>query len=179
MRKIIESTLVSADGVIGSPPLWAMDYRDEEVTRDALERLSGSDAMLIGRGTYELFAATWPGQTDEFAQRMNGIRKYVLSSTLAGADWSNSTIVRGDVLAEVTKIKEQDGRDLALFGHGRLAQTLLENGLIDELRLSVHPVLAGAGLPQFSNGRKTPLKLVSAKTFTTGVVVLSYQRAGA
>ena len=179
MRKIIESTLVSADGVIGSPPLWAMDYRDEEVTRDALERLSGSDAMLMGRGTYELFAATWPGQTDEFAQRMNGIRKYVFSSTLAGADWSNSTIVRGDVLAEVTKIKEQDGRDLALFGHGRLAQTLLENGLIDELRLSVHPVLAGAGLPQFSNGRKTPLKLVSAKTFTTGVEVLSYQRAGA
>jgi len=179
MRKIIESTLVSADGVIGSPPLWAMDYRDEEVTRDALERLSGSDAMLMGRGTYELFAATWPGQTDEFAQRMNGIRKYVFSSTLAGADWSNSTIVRGDVLAEVTKIKEQDGRDLALFGHGRLAQTLLENGLIDELRLSVHPVLAGAGLPQFSNGRKTPLKLVSAKTFTTGVVVLAYQRAGA
>ena len=69
MRKIIESTLVAADGVVGSPPLWAMDYRDEEVTRDALERLSGSDAMLMGRGTYELFAATWPGQSDDFAQR--------------------------------------------------------------------------------------------------------------
>jgi dihydrofolate reductase len=179
MRKIIESTLMSADGVIGSPPLWAMDYRDEEVTRDALERLSGSDAMLMGRGSYELFAAAWPGQTDDFAQRMNGIRKYVFSSTLASADWSNSTIVRGDVLSEIARIKEQDGGDLALFGHGRLAQTLLENGLIDELRLSIHPVLAGAGLPQFSNGHKTPLKLVSAKTFTTGVVVLSYQRAGA
>ena len=179
MRKIIESTLMSADGVIGSPPLWAMDYRDEEVIRDALERLSGSDAMLMGRGTYELFAAAWAGQTDDFAQRMNGIRKYVFSSTLASADWSDSTIVRGDALAEVTKIKEQDGRDLAIFGHGRLAQTLLENGLIDELRLSIHPILAGAGLPQFSNGRKTPLKLVSAKTFATGVVVLSYQRAGA
>jgi dihydrofolate reductase len=156
-----------------------MDYRDEEVTRDALERLSGSEAMLMGRGTYELFAAIWPGQTDDFAQRMNAIRKYVFSSTLASADWSNSTIVRGDVLAEAARIKEQDGRDLALFGHGRLAQTLLESGLIDELRLSIHPVLAGAGLPQFSNGRKTPLTLVSAKTFTTGVVVLSYQRAGA
>jgi dihydrofolate reductase len=179
MRKIIESTLVSADGVVGSPPLWAMGYRDEEVTRDALERLSGSDAMLMGRGTYELFAAIWPGQTDEFAQRMNAIRKYVFSSTLTRADWSNSTVVRGDVLAEAARIKEQDGGDLALFGHGRLAQTLLENGLIDELRLSIHPVLAGAGLPQFSNGRKTPLTLVSAKTFTTGVVVLSYQRAGA
>src|SRR5215469_15791112 len=129
MRKIIESTLVSADGVVGSPPLWAMDYRDEEVTRDALERLSGSDAMLMGRGTYELFAATWPSQAGDFAQRMNGIRKYVFSSTLTNAGWSNSTIVRGDVLAEVKKIKEQDGRDLALFGHGRLAQTLLDNGL--------------------------------------------------
>jgi len=179
MRKIIESTLVSADGVVGSPPLWAMDYRDEEVTRDALERLSGSDAMLMGRGTYELFAATWPGQTDDFAQRMNTIRKYVFSSTLASADWSNSTIVRGDVVAQVTKLKEQDGRDLALFGHGRLAQALLENGLIDELRLSIHPVLAGAGLPQFTNGDKTRLTLVSSKTFTTGVVVLSYQTAGA
>ena len=179
MRKIIESTLVSADRVVGSPPLWAMDYRDEEVTRDALERLSGSDAMLMGRGTYELFAATWPGQSDDFAQRVNTIHKYVFSSTLASADWSNSTIVRGDVVAQVTKIKEQDGRDLALFGHGQLAQTLLENGLIDELRLSIHPVLAGAGLPQFTNGDKTRLTLVSAKTFTTGVVVLSYQRAGA
>ena len=179
MRKIIESTLVSADGVVGSPPRWALDYRDEEVTRDALERLSGSDAMLMGRGTYELFAATWPGQTDDFAQRMNTIRKYVFSSTLASARWSNSTIIRGDVVAQVTKIKEQDGTDLALFGHGQLAQTLLENGLIDELRLSIHPVLAGAGLPQFSNGHKAPLTLVSAKTFTTGVVVLSYQTAGA
>jgi dihydrofolate reductase len=179
MRKIIESTLVSADGVVGSPPLWAMDYRDEEVTRDALERLSGSDAMLMGRGTYELFAATWPGQADDFAQRVNTIRKYVFSSTLASADWNNSTLVRGDVVAQVTRIKEQDGRDLALFGHGRLAQTLLENGLIDELRLSIHPVLAGAGLPQFTNGDKTRLTLVSAKTFTTGVVVLSYQTAGA
>jgi dihydrofolate reductase len=179
MRKIIESTLVSADGVVGSPPLWAMDYRDEEVTRDALERLSGSDAMLMGRGTYELFAATWPGQADDFAQRVNAIRKYVFSSTLTSADWNNSTIVRGDVVAQVTRIKEQDGRDLALFGHGRLARTLLENGLIDELRLSIHPVLAGAGLPQFTNGDKTRLTLVSAKTFTTGVVVLSYQTAGA
>ena len=178
MRKIIESTLVYVDGVVGSPPLWAVDYRDEEVTRDALERLSGSDAMLMGRGTYELFATIWPGQTDDFAQRINGIRKYVFSSTLGAAPgWSNSTIVRGDVLAGVRKIKEQDGRDLALFGHGRLARTLLENGLTDELRLSIHPrVFAGAGLPQFSNGSKTPLTLVSTKTFDAGVVTLSFRR---
>jgi dihydrofolate reductase len=179
MRKIIESTLVSADGVVGSPPLWAMDYRDDEVTRDALERLSGSDAMLMGRVSYELFAAIWPTQTDDFAQRVNEIRKYVFSSTLDRADWSNSTIVRGDVLTEVTKIKEQDGRDIALYGHGQLAQTLLENGLTDELRLSYHPVLAGGGLPQFATGGKVPLTLVSVKAFRTGVVTLSYQAPGA
>jgi dihydrofolate reductase len=179
MRKIIESTLVSADGVVGSPPLWAMDSRDWDVTKDALERLSGSDAMLMGRGTYELFAAIWPTQTDDFAQRVNEIRKYVFSSTLDKADWSNSTIVRGDVVTEVSKLKEQDGRDIAVFGHGRLAQTLLEHGLTDELRLSYHPVLAGAGLPQFSNDTKTPLVLVSVKTFRTGVVTLSYQTTGA
>ena len=170
---------MSADGVVGSPPLWAMDYRDEEVTRDALERLSGSDAMLLGRGSYELFAAIWPTQTDDFAQRVNGIRKYVFSSTLERADWSNSAIVRGDVVAEVTKIKEQEGRDIAIFGHGQLAQTLLEHGLTDELRLSYHPVLAGGGLPQFAGGSKTPLTLVSVKTFRTGVVTLSYDTQGA
>ena len=145
MRKIIESTLVSADGVVGSPPLWAMEYRDEEVTRDALERLSGCDAMLIGRGSYELFAAIWPTQTDDFAQRVNEIRKYVFSSTLDRADWSNSTIVRGDVLTEVAKIKEQDGRDIAVFGHGQLAQTLLEHGLTDEVPALVSPSPRGCG----------------------------------
>ena len=82
MRKIIESTLVSADGVIGDPPLWAMEYRDAEVTAEALERLARADAMLMGRGTYELFSAVWPGQSGEFADRMNSIRKYVFSATL-------------------------------------------------------------------------------------------------
>ena len=131
MRKLIESTLVSADGVVGDPPAWAMEYRDEEVQADALERLSGSDTLLMGRGTYELFAAIWPGQEDSFADRMNSIRKYVFSATLEKADWNNTTIVRGDPVTEVTKLKEQDGQDLAIFGHGLLAQTLLEHGLID------------------------------------------------
>ena len=115
MRKIIESTLVSADGVIGDPPRWAMEYRDAEVTAEALERLAGTDAMLMGRGTYELFSAVWPGQADEFADRMNSIRKYVFSATLAEADWNNSVILRGDAVAEVTRLKRQDGADLAIL----------------------------------------------------------------
>jgi dihydrofolate reductase len=178
MRKIIESTLVSADGVIGDPPRWAMEFRDKEVEADALERLAGSDAMLMGRRTYELFAATWPGQTSEFAGRMNSIRKYVFSSTLEKADWNNATVISGDVVAEVSKLKQQDGQDLAIYGHGMLARTLLEHGLIDELRLSIHPVLVGTGTLMFREGGKTPLKLVASKTFGTGVVVLSYQLAG-
>ena len=177
MRKVIESTLVSADGVVGDPPAWAMEYRDAEVQQEALERLAGTDAMLMGRGTYELFSATWPGQAGDFADRMNSIRKYVFSSTLAKADWNNSTIIRGDAVAEVTRLKQQNGQDLALYGHGLLAQTLLEHGLIDELRLSIHPILVGDGRLLFREGQKKPLEFVSAKTFGTGVVVLTYQPA--
>ena len=177
MRKIVESTLVSADGVIGDPQRWAMDYRDQEVQDEALERLAGCEAMLMGRRTYEVFAAMWPGQAGRFADRMNSIRKYVFSSTLATADWANSAIVRGDVVAEVTKLKQQDGQELAIYGHGRLAKTLLEHGLVDELRLSIHPVLVGHGQLFFADGEQTAMKFLSAKTFGTGVVVLSYQPA--
>jgi len=174
MRKIIESTLVSADGVIGDPPRWAMEYRDAEVTAEALERLASADAMLMGRGTYQLFSAVWPGQSGEFADRMNSIRKYVFSATLDEAAWNNSVILRGDAVAEVTRLKQQDGGELALYGHGRLAQALLEHGLVDELRLSVHPVLVGSGQVLFRDGQKQALEFAGAKTFGSGVVVLTY-----
>jgi dihydrofolate reductase len=109
---------------------------------------------------------------------MNSIRKYVFSSTLERADWSNSTIVRGDAVTEVTKLKQQGDGELAVYGHGLLAQTLLAHGLVDELRLSIHPVLVGRGKLLFRDGLTTPLKLVATRTFGTGVVVLSYQPAG-
>src|SRR5262245_59345001 len=100
MRKIIESTLVSLDGVIGDPHIWAMNYFDNEAQEDSLEMLLASDAMLMGRRTYEIFAGVWPARTGDYADRMNNIRKYVFSSTLERADWNNSTIIRGDVVAE-------------------------------------------------------------------------------
>jgi dihydrofolate reductase len=177
MRKIIESTLVSLDGVIGSPHLWAGDYFDKEAQQRALEQLLASDAMLMGRRTYEIFAALWPGQAGEYADQINSIRKYVFSSTLEKADWNNSEIIRGDVAAEVTKLKQQDGQDLVIYGHGPLGQMLLEHHLLDELRLAIHPLLVGRGTPLFRAGDKTPLNLVAAKTLATGVVVLSYQPA--
>jgi dihydrofolate reductase len=178
MRKIIESTLVSLDGVIGDPHLWAMNYFDNEAQEDALGLLLASDAMLMGRRTYEIFAGVWPPRTGDYADRMNSIRKYVFSSTLERADWNNSTIIRGDVAAEVAKLKQQDGQGLVIYGHGPLGQTLLEHGLLDELRFWIHPLIVGRGSLLFREGEKTILKLVAKKTLGTGVVVLTYQPAG-
>src|SRR5215510_14542316 len=131
MRKIIESTLVSLDGVFGDPHIWATEYFDEEAERYALELLSTADAMLMGRQTYEFFAAAFPHQTGEYGARVNGIRKYVFSSTLKEADWSNSSIVKGDVVTEVAKLKSQAGKDLVIYGHGLLARTLLTHHMLD------------------------------------------------
>ena len=177
MRKIIESTLVSLDGVIGDPPTWVGDYLDEGFQKDALERLLESDAMLMGRRTYEMFANTWAARTDPFASRINDMRKYVFSSTLEKADWKNSIVVKGDVVTEVRKLKQQAGRDLVMYGHGLLAQTLLKHGLLDELRVSIFPVIVGRGKLLFRDDESTTLKLVATESRRTGVVVVRYQPA--
>ena len=123
MRKIIESTLVSLDGVIEDPHLWATEYFDSEAEKYALELLSTSDAMLMGRRTYEFFAAAFPHRTGEYGERVNRISKYVFSSTLKKADWTNSSVLDGDVATEVAKFKAQVGKDLVIYGHGLLGQT--------------------------------------------------------
>jgi dihydrofolate reductase len=178
MRKIIESTLVSLDGVIENPHLWATEYFDSEAERYALELLSTSDAMLMGGRTYEFFAAAFPHRTGEYGDTVNSIRKYVFSSTLKKADWSNSSIVNGDVTTEVAKLKAQPGKDLVIYGHGLFGQTLLRNDLLDELKLWIHPCFVGRGKLLFCEGEKANLKLIAQKTLTTGVVVLTYQPVG-
>jgi dihydrofolate reductase len=177
MRKITESTLVSLDGVIGEPYLWASERFDDEARAGALAQLRASDAMLMGRRTYEIFAALWPGQTGEYAEAINSIRKYVFSSTLRQAEWNNSTIITGNVAGEVTELKQQDGQDLILYGHGPLGRTLLDHHLLDELQFAVHPLLVGRGKLLFQEGEQTNLTLVATKTLRTGVVVLTYQPA--
>src|SRR5215831_12436534 len=175
MRKIIESTLISLDGVIGDPHLWAMERFDDDAQKEALEGLRASDAMLLGRRTYEIFAGVWPARTDAYAERLNTMRKYVFSSTLPKADWKNSTIIRGEVVAEAARLKQKDGKQLIIYGHGLLGQTLLQHNLLDEIHFSVHPVLVGRGKLLFREGAMAKLELVSAKSRSNGVVVLSYK----
>jgi len=166
---------MSLDGVFGDPHVWATEYFDHEAEKHALDLLSASDAMLMGRRTYEFFAAAFPHQTGEYGHRINKIRKYVFSNTLKKADWTNSLVISGDVVAEAAKLKAQGGGDLVIYGHGMLGRTLLENDLLDELKLWIHPLFLGHGQSLFQGGSKKKLRLVAKKTLGTGVVVLSYQ----
>ena len=154
MRKIIESTLVSLDGVFGDPHIWATEYFEPEAERYALELLSMADAMLMGRRTYEFFAAAFPIKQASTALGSTSIHKYVFSNTLKKAGWSNSSIIKGDVVAEVAKHKQQDGNDLVIYGQGLIGQTLLEGHLLDQLKLWIHPTLVGRGQLVLSGRRK-------------------------
>jgi dihydrofolate reductase len=182
MRRIINSTNVSLDGVVeimGTWP-WHFEYVDDAFNDLTWEHLSACDALLMGRRTYESFAEAWPSQTGDYADRINSMKKYVASTTLKKADWTNSTVIDGDLVDEVTKIKELPGQDILMFGFGPVARTLLQHGLLDEIRLWVHPVLVGAGSRSdllFREGNASRLKLVETKTLGSGIVILSYQPA--
>ena len=176
MRKIIEYTLVSADGVFEDPQNWGLrNFQDDAYLRDGLGQLLACDAMLMGRRTYEILAKVYPSRIDPWAIRLNAMRKYVFSSTLEDASWDYSTIVRGDVAAEAAKLKQQEGQDLLVWGHGLLAETLLKQDLIDVLDISIYPVLAGHGKMFLREGQNNGLRLVTAKTFSKGIVKLSYE----
>jgi dihydrofolate reductase len=177
MRKLIVSTLASADGVYGEPQSWAGDYFDEQAAEQSLAVLLGCDAMLMGRRTYEYLAPAWSAVSGPYLGRINEMRKYVFSSTLTAADWNNSTIISGDPVAAVKQLKEQGGRHLIIYGYGQLAQTLLENDLVDELNVAIHPVMLGSGTTLLHPGRRKNLQLASVAQRTNGVVTLSYAPA--
>ena len=175
MRKLIEYTLASVDGVCTGPELTRFfQYRDDAYFRDGLGQLVACDAMLMGRTTYEAFAKIWPGSSHPWAERINSMAKYVFSSTLREAEWANSVIVRGDVATEVSELKRCDGGDLLIYGHGLLARTLLGSRLVDVLDLSVHPVIAGSGGLFFHEEVRAAMQLVGVKTFSK-IVKLTYE----
>ena len=174
MGFIKSNLFISLDGVIESPEAWHFPYFDDQMGAIVGEAMSGNDATLLGRQTYDEFAAYWPNAdpADPITAQMNGARKYVVSSTLPEAAWENSTVVTGDVAAELTALK-QDTR-LSTTGSATLVRWLLEQGLVDELHLLVHPVVVGSGKKLFTDGAKVPLTLVSSTTFETGVLHLVY-----
>ena len=170
-RKLIESTFITLDGVIGNPHHWGGPYWDDEHHAYAQKLLFASDALLLGRETYEGFAAAWPQRSgDEYTDTINAMPKYVASTTLREATW-NATILEGDAPAAVAELKAQDGGDLLKFGTGDFSRALLEQGLIDELHLWVFPVVAGGGDRLLEGLDITHLKLLDSVTFASGIVV--------
>jgi dihydrofolate reductase len=177
MRKIVSGLFISLDGVVEAPDQWHFPYFNEEMGNAVQSMMDGGDAMLLGRRTYEEFAAYWPTSTDDYAEHMNGTPKYVVSTTLESADWQNSTLVGGDVFKELARLKEQPGGNLNTTGSGTLVRSLLREGLLDELHLLVHPIVVGAGKRLFDDGPQVPLRLTGSQTFSTGVLHLTYERA--
>jgi len=177
MGTIHSSLFISLDGVIESPETWHFDYFNDEMGAAVGAEMAATDATLLGRQTYEEFAGYWPtaDPNDPFTEQMNGARKYVVSNTLTDAVWQNSTVISGDVKAELTQLK-QDTR-LGTTGSATLVRWMVEQGLVDELHLLVHPVVVGHGKKLFADGAKVPLTLLSATTFTTGVLHLVYAPA--
>ena len=180
MRKVIVGEFLSLDGVMGAPDEWHFSYWSDEMGEAIGTQFFASDALLLGRVTYQGFAAAWPSRTtddDEFAERINSIPKFVVSTTLeTPLEWNNSRLMKGNVAEEITKLKQQPGADILINGSATLVQSLLPDDLLDEIRLLVHPVVVGSGKRLFEDGGDLKaLKLVDSKTFSTGAVSLTYQ----
>jgi dihydrofolate reductase len=174
MRKLVVTEFMSLDGVIEAP-MWTFPFWNDEIAQFKGEESSSSDALLLGRVTYEGFAAAWPNSPDEGAAYFNGVRKYVVSTTLNKADWNNSVIIKDNVVDEIQKLKQQDGTNITVHGSGNLIQTLIKHDLVDVYRLLVYPVVLGKGQRLFAEGTTTNLKLVEARSFSSGVAGLIYE----
>lgn len=195
MRTLAINTFLTLDGVMQAPGApeedptggfthggWSVNYWDDVMGQVMGEAMGGPFDLLLGRRTYEIFAAHWPhvGGDDPAAIALNRARKYVASTTLAKVEWSNSVLLEGDVVQEVARIKEEEGPEIQVHGSGHLAQTLIGHDLVDEYRLWVFPLVLGTGKRLFAEGTvPAGLRLVDSRTSTTGVVIGTYRRAGA
>jgi dihydrofolate reductase len=188
MRRIVVTEFISLDGVIEDPGGsegtvhggWTFQFNDPEGMKYKLDEVMEHDAMLLGRVTYEGFAAAWPAMTDEvgFADRMNGMPKYVVSRTLGQADWNNSKVLTGDVAEEVAGLKQQPGGDILVAGSARLVRELIAHDLVDEYRLMTFPIVLGSGKRLFGEApHASVLKLVDVKRLDSGTMILTYHRA--
>jgi dihydrofolate reductase len=179
MRKIVSGLFISLDGVIEDANDWIGPWFGPELGQAVGSMIAAQDTMLLGRVTYDEFAAHWPQQTGEMADTMNGTAKYVVSGTLESADWQNSTLIRRDrAAAEIAGLKQRPGKNIGMTGSATLVAWLLREGLLDELHLFVFPVVLGSGKRLFTKpGDKLPLRLIDSATFETGVEHLTYAKA--
>ncbi|MEO8610343.1 MAG: dihydrofolate reductase family protein [Chloroflexota bacterium] len=173
MRKLVVTEFLSLDGVMENPA-WTFPYWNDEIAAFKGEESTASDALLLGRVTYQGFAAAWPQSTDQGAPYFNGVRKYVVSTTLDKAEWNNSTLIQNNVVDAITKLKQQDGNDIIVHGSATLIQTLMQHDLVDSYRLLVYPVIVGTGKRLFTEGTAATLKLVEARPLGGGVVAMIY-----
>lgn len=177
MREVVVTEFVSLDGVM-EEPAWTAPYWNDEIAKFKTDEMLASDALLLGRVTYQGFAAAWPESKDEGAERMNSIPKYVVSTTLDKVEWNNSRLIKGDIVGEITKLKQQNGQDILVYGSAALLQTLMKHDLVDRYRLLVYPVVVGKGKRLFQEDTTSKLNLVSAQSFSSGVTGLVYEPDG-
>ena len=177
-RTLAATLFMTLDGVVEAPDKWSFPFWSDETGKFKLDELRATDALLLGRVTYEGFAAAWPGRKDEegFADRFNSMPKYVASKTLKKLEWNNSHLIKGDLAAEVSKLKQQPGQDIVIHGSPTLIRSLLPHDLIDEYRLLVYPIVLGRGKRLFDEASQAKLKLAESETFSKGVVKLVYRR---
>jgi dihydrofolate reductase len=178
MRNIVAGLHMSLDGVIESPEKWSFDYYCDEIGQSIKSRRDATDTLLLGRTTYQEFAAIWPGQSGEVADFMNNTPKLVASTTLTSVEWAGATLIDGDVVAALTALKQKPGRNITITGSATLVRSLIRAGMLDELHLLVCPILLGSGKRLFDDaGGRVPLKLADSEAFPTGVAHLTYQPA--
>jgi dihydrofolate reductase len=176
MRKIVAGLFISLDGVTQAPDTWHFPYFNDEMGAAVGALSAGADTMLLGRRTFEEFASYWPSATDEMAAQMNDTPKLVVSTTLDSVDhWQNSTLVEGDPIKSLAALKDGPGKDISVVGSSTLVRSLLRAKVLDELHLLVHPIAVGHGARLFDEGETVPLELVSATTFSTGVLHTVYR----
>lgn len=170
--RLVASVHVTLDGVMGAPEDWSLQFVDEEAEAHGVADLVAADALLMGRVTYEGFLEYWPSATDPEAERMNGLPKYVVSNTLAHVEWSNSTLIAGDVTSQIQALKDQPGGDILLLASADLANSLRAQNLIDEYRIWIDPIVHGSGKRYFADGGATTLlQLTDTRTLSSGIVL--------
>ena len=180
MRKVVASLFISLDGVAESPNEWQFDVFNDDMGAEIIRQMNEQDALLLGRVTYEEWVSFWPTATDEpFASLMNKTPKHVVSTTLdkvAWGQWNTISLLKGDLAAEINKLKNQPGKNIGVGGSISLTQSLIQHDLLDELRLMVHPVIVNGGRRLYREGNDLKrLNLVENRTTSTGVLLLTYQ----